>query len=106
VVARDILDASMHRREERIRDVFDDQADTCRLTVRAPQHARRRVVAIAKEIDCVVDALGEFGADFAAVVDDARDRSQADLRNACDVLHRGSACGKRFHIRTLLSWGG
>ena len=101
VVASDVLDAPVDRREERVRDVAEDQAQAARLPVGAAQRAGRQVPPVAEDLDRVTDADGEILAHVPAV-DDARDGRDAHAGDARDVLHRGSSRGRGGHGRTGL----
>jgi hypothetical protein len=71
VGARDVFDAAMHRSEERVGDILDDQADAGRLAVRAPQRAGGDVAPVAEQPHGLVDALGQLGTHLAGAVEHA-----------------------------------
>ena len=88
VAAGHVLDAAMDRREERVGDVLDDQADRRREPVVASQRARHQVAPVAEDLDRVLHAPRQVRADVVAAVDDARDRGEAHAGEVRDVLHR------------------
>ena len=90
----------MDRREERVGDVLDDQADRRREPVGASQRARRQVAPVAEDLDRVLHAPRQVRPHVVAAVDDARDRGEAHAREARDVLHRRPA-GWSGHVGAL-----
>ena len=57
--ARDVLDRAVDVREERVRDILEDEADARRHAIRAAQRAGRIVTPVPEHADRLVHAAGE-----------------------------------------------
>src|SRR6266480_3625414 len=83
-----VLDRSMERRGERVRDVLQDKPNRLRLAPKPSQHRRIGVAAIVE----LRDRLPNFGfqsrADPRLVVDDPRNCLEANTGERGDVEHR------------------
>ena len=86
-LAGDLLHAPVHRAEERVRHVFEDQPDAGRLAVRAAQRAGREVVPVAQQLDRVAHAHDEVLAHPGAAVDHARHGAQAHAGDRRHLAH-------------------
>lgn len=93
-LARDLLHATVDRREERVRDVLPHEPDAGRLPVGPAQRAGGVVAPVAQEPGSVAHALGQGGIDGPAV-DHPRHGAEAHARERSDVLHRRAARGAR-----------
>ena len=87
-LAGHVLDAAVHGGEERVGDVLEDQADARRQPIGPAQRAGGQVVAVAEQLDRLVDARRQVGADARPAVDDARDGGEAHAGQRRDLLHR------------------
>ena len=83
-----VLGAVDDQREERVRDVGDDQADRAGLA--SDQTLGESVRDVAELGDRLLDPAPRLGADARARVDDARHRHRRDPRQPRDVLNRDS----------------
>ncbi len=84
----DVFGAPDDEREERVRDVRDDQADRLRLAPDEP--ARDPVREVPERRDRRLDPPSRLVPDARLVVDHARDGHRGDTRPACDVPNRNS----------------
>ena len=99
--AGDVLDPAEHRREERVRDVLDDDADAGRRAVAAPQRARGQIAPVAEDLDGIAHARDQVRPDVDVPVHDARHRGETDPGQRGHVLHRRTASSvvRRVHSR-------
>src|SRR6185437_3355361 len=90
-----VLDRTMERRGERVRDVLQDEPDRLRLPAKPSQHRRIGVAAIVELRDRPPDLRFQSLADPRLVVDDSRNGLEADTSERGYVEHR----------RTARDWG-
>src|SRR6266568_8991674 len=91
-----VLDRSMERRGEWVRDILQDEPDRLRLAAEPSQHRRVGVAAIVELRDRPPDLRFQSRADPRLVVDDPRNGIEADT----------SERGYVEHGRTTRDWGG
>ena len=91
-----VLDRSMERRGERVRDVLQDEPNRLRLAAKPSQHGRIGVAAIVELRDRSPNLRFQSRADPRLVVDDPRNGLEADT----------SERGHVEHGRTTRDWGG
>ena len=102
-LARAVLDAAVDQREERVRDVLDDDPDAGRDPPGAAQRARRLVALIAEQLDRVAHLRREILPHRGVPVDRPRDRRETHAGQRSDVLHRRSAGASLVHEALTLT---
>ena len=82
-----VLDRSMERRGERVRDVLQDEPNRLRLAAKPSQHRRVGVAAIVELRDCTPNLCFQSRADPRLVVDDPRNGLEAHTSERGYVEH-------------------
>src|SRR6267142_3083631 len=85
--ARCVLDRSMERRGERVRDILQDEPNRLRLAAKPSQHRRIGVAAIVELRDRLPNFRFQSRADPRFVVDDPRNGLEADTGKRGYVVH-------------------